>query len=85
MPRPRRSKIEIIADVLSALEPGCSNPTRLATEANLAYDRLSKLLEELERRGLVRRGAGEVCMTREGARFLSEYRRWRSFLDAFGL
>lgn len=74
-----------MADVLSALESKCTNPTRLATEANLAYDRLAKLLDEMERRGLVRRDLGEVCITREGLKFLEEYRRWRSFLEAFGL
>ncbi|MCI4465359.1 MAG: transcriptional regulator [Thermoproteus sp.] len=84
MPRPKRSRIEIIADVLSALETGCVNQTRLAAEANLAYDRLAKLLDELESRGLVTRGP-DVCITREGLRFLGEYRRWRSFLDTFGL
>ncbi|MEZ0248381.1 MAG: winged helix-turn-helix domain-containing protein [Thermoproteus sp.] len=84
MPKRKRSKIEIIADVLTALETRCSNPTRLAAEANMAYDRLAKLLEELEARGLVKRD-GEVCITKEGAKFLEEYRRWRGFLEAFGL
>ncbi|MEL9991410.1 MAG: winged helix-turn-helix domain-containing protein [Thermoproteus sp.] len=85
MPKRKRSKIEIIADVLAALETKCSNPTRLAAEANLAYDRLARLLDELEARRLVRRDVGEVCITKEGVRFLEEYRRWRGFLEAFGL
>lgn len=74
-----------MADVLSALELKCLNPTRLATEANLAYDRLAKLLDDMEKRGLVKRELGEVCITKEGLRFLEEYKRWRSFLEAFGL
>ncbi|MFB6490948.1 MAG: winged helix-turn-helix domain-containing protein [Thermoproteus sp. AZ2] len=77
--------MEITADVLAVLEKGCINPTRLAAEANLAYDRLAKLLEALKSRGLVELSPGEVCISRRGLEFLAEYRRWRSFLESFGL
>lgn len=53
MGRAKRSRAEIVLDILEALARGPQPPTRLATAANLPYDRLAAILEELERAGLV--------------------------------
>ncbi|ACB39876.1 winged helix-turn-helix domain-containing protein [Pyrobaculum neutrophilum] len=85
MARKRRTRLEIIADILAVLSTGCRPPTRLATEANLAYDRMAKIMESLVEKGLVREDAGVYCITQEGHRLLEAYRQWRNFLDAVGI
>lgn len=86
MPRKkRRSRLEILVDILQVLSTGCRNPTRLATEANLAYDRMAKLVDTLVEKGLVKKDAEGLCITPEGYRFLESYSQWRRLLDALGL
>lgn len=79
-------------DVLSALAAeGPMPPTRLATAANLPYDRLQAILESLEARGLVRvfaHGDGRARLaeiTPEGRKALAELRRVRGLLRDLGL
>lgn len=89
---PRRSRVDIVIDVLSALAvEGPMPPTRLATAANLPYDRLQGILESLESKGLVRvsvHGEGRARIaeiTPEGRRALAELRRVRRLLRDLGL
>ena len=85
MPKPRRSKLEIVADILAVLERGCKKPTHIATEANLAYDRMAKILEALKARGLVVEKSAELCITHDGLKFLEEYKKWKRLLDTLGI
>jgi predicted transcriptional regulator len=85
MPRRRRSRLEIVADILQIFASGCKPPTRVATEANLAYDRMVKIVETLMERGVVKEDGGLLCITPKGLKFLNAYRQWRGFLDALGL
>lgn len=85
MARKRRTRLEIIADILEILSTGCRPPTRLATEANLAYDRMMKIVEALIERDLVKEDAGVFCITQNGHKFLEAYRQWRYFLDTLGI
>ncbi|MEB3851004.1 MAG: hypothetical protein LRS49_00280 [Desulfurococcales archaeon] len=86
----RRSRVDIVVDVLSALaDRGPMPPTRLATASNLPYDRLRPILEALEARGLVRLssmgGRRLVELTPEGLRALEELRRVSGLLRDLGL
>ncbi len=88
----RRSRVDIVIDVLSALAAeGPVPPTRLATAANLSYDRLQGILENLEAKGLVRvieHGEGRARLaeiTPEGRKALAELRRVRRLLRDLGL
>lgn len=88
----KRSRIEIIYDILDALSEEPTTPTRLATLANMPYDRLQPMLEELESKGLVSlehdRGnprARVVVITAKGRLLLDELRRVRKVLRDFGL
>ncbi len=88
--RKKRSRIEIIMDVLEALARHGDEPaSRVAMRANLAYDRLSKILEDLASRGLVERvndGDRVVYrLTERGYALLNELRRLRRLLRDFGL
>ncbi|GBF09250.1 hypothetical protein apy_09750 [Aeropyrum pernix] len=85
----RRSRVEIIIDVLEALQAeGPMTPTRLATVANMPYDRLQTVLEPLVAKGLVRvRDMGrskQVEITREGVRALHDLKRVRRLLSDLG-
>jgi predicted transcriptional regulator len=84
MPRKRR-RLEIVADILQTLSAGCKPPTRVATKANLAYDRMVKIVETLMERGVVKEDGGLLFITPERAELLNAYRQRRGFLDALGL
>jgi len=87
----RRSKLSIIIDVLEYLqsEDGESPATRIAQATGLAYDRLVKLLEELNEKGLVEVETGErarrVRITRKGLSVLQRLRDMRKFLEDLGI
>ncbi len=88
----KRSKMEIVYDILEALSEEPTTPTRLATVANLPYDRLQPLLAELESKGVVRTvenpsnpRSRTVYVTDKGLQLLAELRRLRRVLRDFGL
>ena len=74
-----------MADILQTLLAGYEPPTRVATEANLAYDRIVKIVETLMERGVVKEDSGLLCIAPEGVKLLNAYRQWRGFLDVLGL
>ncbi|MEM1758747.1 MAG: winged helix-turn-helix domain-containing protein [Acidilobaceae archaeon] len=87
----RRSKISIIVDVLTFIidEGGDTLATRVAQATGLAYDRLIRLLEELNEKGLVKIDTGErvrrVAITKKGLTLLSKLRELKEFLEDLGL
>jgi predicted transcriptional regulator len=86
----RRSKLQILADILEALaQSGEMNISQLLTAANLSYDRLSKYLSELEANNLVvvERQSLEVKIkpTSKGLSFLQEYKKIKEIAVAFGI
>ncbi len=84
----KRSRLSIIIDVLSYLseEGGEAPATRIAQATGLAYDRLVKLLEELNEKGVVAMEAGErVRLTRKGLVLLQRLRDLREFLEDLGI
>jgi len=74
-----------VADVLQTLSAGCKPPARVATEANLAYDRMVKIVETLMERGVVKEDGDLLCITPEGLKLLNAYRQRRRFPDDLGL
>lgn len=85
MARKRRSRLEIIVDILQVLSKGCKKPTHIAMEANLAYDRMAKIIKALAERGFVTNKGSEICITPEGLRFLEAYSQWKWLLDTLGI
>lgn len=89
--KPRRSKLAIIMDILSYLqeEGGEAPATRVAQATGLAYDRLVKLLEELNEKGIVvvkvEERARRVIITRKGALLLQKLRDIKEFLEDLGV
>ena len=84
---PRRSRVEMVADVLEAVASHPGAPaTRLATYANMPYDRFSRLLRELMGKGLVEEDPlGGYRLTGKGRMLLAELRRLRRLLEDMGL
>lgn len=83
----RRGRLRLIADVLETVAAHEGEPaTRLATLANMAYDRFARLAAELEEKGLIERlPGGGYRLTEKGRSLLRELRRLRRLLDDLGL
>lgn len=87
MPKPKRNKLEIYNDILSAIKlelyEGEAKPTRVQSKSNLAYDKLTRYLGELEGRALITQGP--LTITEKGADFLQDYDRIKGFLEEMGV
>lgn len=57
LPKPKRNKMEIYNDILSAinleLTNGEAKPTKVQSHSNLAYDKLVRYLNELEGKKMI--------------------------------
>lgn len=87
----RRSKLDIIEDILSVLHsrPEGIPANRLATAANLSYDRLSNIIRELDQKNIVKTKRVDnkliISITDNGRKLLEEIRRFRKLLEDFGI
>ena len=87
----RRSKASIIYEVLSVMvrNGGEASTSQISLEANLAYDRMMRLLEELEEKGLVaiyeNRGRKMVAITDKGRELYKHLAYVRRILSDFGI
>ncbi len=86
---PRRTRIEILIDILEAINkhPG-QPPTRIALYTNMAYNRLAPILAKLEQRGIIEQANDEqrgYRLTEKGQTLLRELRRLSKVLRDFGL
>lgn len=87
MPKPKRNKMEIYNDILSAIKVELTNgeakPTRVQVLSNLAYDKLARYLDELESRQMIVKSPLKI--TDKGHDFLQDYRRIHSFVLEMGV
>ena len=87
MPKPKRNKLEIYNDILSAIKleltDGEAKPTRIQVKSNLAYDKLMRYLGELEGKLMITQNP--LMITEKGRDFLQDYDRIRDFLDEMGV
>ncbi len=81
----KRTKRETLIDMLNILAVKPLKPTHLLYKANLSHSRMKKLLDELEKNGLVVREEGQVSITAKGRKFLLEYTKAQELFDSFGL
>jgi predicted transcriptional regulator len=87
----RRSKIDIIADMLSSIREknGKLKPTHLMYKSNLSHGQMKGYLEELLDKELVQRVISNnyeyVILTDKGYEFLAKLREMEKFEEAFGL
>ena len=87
MPKPKRNKMEIYNDILSAiaqeLTDGEAKPTRVQILSNLAYDKLVRYLNELEGKNMIMQDP--LGITERGRDFLQDYDRIKDFVLAMGV
>lgn len=70
----RRSKIEIIADILTAARSEAKK-TEIVYRTNLNFARIQRYLPFLEKRGLITNSGAVYKTTEKGEEFLHEYER----------
>jgi predicted transcriptional regulator len=85
-----RSKGRIFADILRAVqEDDKAITTHILYKSNLSHDRLTKYLQNLEERGLLKRTEERdktfYEITDKGRHFLTEFQRMEAFVSGFGL
>jgi len=70
----KRSRFEIIYDILSCLERGSSTKTRLMYAANLDWRNFSRYASYLEEEGLIAYNGGCYTITEKGRTLLNKLR-----------
>ena len=79
--------MEIYNDVLIAIKleliSGEARPTRVQSLSNLAYDKLTRYLSELEDRQMITQNP--LGITEKGRDFLQDYDRIKDFLSEMGV
>jgi predicted transcriptional regulator len=89
LPKPKRNKMEIYNDILSAINSELTNgngeakPTRVQSLSNLAYDKLVRYLSELEIKKMIIQDPLQI--TEKGRDFLQDYDRIKGFLYNMGI
>ena len=85
MVKERRSKIQIFFDIVTAVIDDAQNnesvsPTRIQTKCNTSYDKLTKYLEEMEKRGMVEKEKS-ITVTEKGMEFHKDYSRINELIN----
>jgi predicted transcriptional regulator len=79
--------MEIYNDILTAIRlemtRGGATPTRIQPLSNLAYDKLTRYLDELEGRMMITKSP--LGITDRGRDFLQDYDRIKDFLQEMGV
>ncbi len=87
----RRSKLEIVGDILNAIQAkgGTIKPTHLLYNSNLSHERMKLYVEELEGKGLIEekevKDKKMFSITDKGFEFLASFRKVKEMEDAFGI
>jgi len=79
MAKERRSKTQIFFDIVCAIIYDSQNnetisPTRIQFKCNTSYDKLTKYLEEMEKKGMVKKD-DSIQITEVGMQFHNDYTR----------
>ncbi|MBI4454246.1 hypothetical protein HY636_06390 [Candidatus Woesearchaeota archaeon] len=91
MPQQRRSRIDIINDILEAIQRkgGKIKPTHLMYKANLSHKLMTSYLEELMSKELVQEISEKqyryLIITDEGYKFIEKFKQMKEFKESFGL
>jgi len=87
----RRTKIEIIHDILSAIQKkrGKIKPTHLLYKSNLSYKKMLEYVNELINKGMMDeeelKGKKMYTITEKGASYIQEFKKIKEFSESFGL
>jgi predicted transcriptional regulator len=87
----RRAKIEIIFDILKAIQDkgGIIKPTHLLYKSNLSHQKMTLYVNELIAKGFIKTDLNNqnkvFTITSQGINYIQEYKRIKAFSDSFGL
>jgi predicted transcriptional regulator len=85
---PRRDKLKIYGDLLSALNAETKNErivlSRIQIQMNVPFDRLKMYLTELRGLGLIQ-DENSFKLTEKGKEYLREYKKVLEFIKRMGL
>ena len=81
----RRTKTQIFFDVITAIIDDTQNnelvsPTRIQVKCNASYDKLTKYLEEMERREMIEKEKS-ITITEKGMEFHKDYSRINELIN----
>ena len=85
----RRSKLEIIYDILKAIEEkgGAIKPTHLLYKSNLSHVKMKEYITELSGKEMLTETADPkvYVLTDTGRKFIVQYKQMKEFSESFGL
>ena len=86
----RRDRVRIYADILENIHYLNSSGKRptitgIQTKVNVPFVRFIEYVEDLEKKGLLKKIETEISLTEKGIQYLNEYRKVREFLEKFGM
>lgn len=86
----RRSKIEIINDILTAIQDkgGRIKPTHLLYKSNLSHKKMMDYVRDLIGKGMMEeesRNGKYYIITDKGRRYVLEFKKIKEFSESFGL
>ena len=81
----RRTKTQIFFEVITAVIDDAQNnesvsPTRIQIKCNTSYDKLTKYLEEMEKKGMVEKEKS-IAITDKGMEFHKDYSRINELIN----
>ena len=59
--------------------------TGIQTKVNVPFVRFKEYVEDLEKKGLLKKIETEILLTKKGIQYLNDYRKVREFLEKFGM
>ncbi len=87
----RRSRIEIIFDMLSSVRDKGNKikPTHLLYKSNLSHKKMKEYVEDLLKNNMIQERVIKdkkfFEITEKGLKFIAEYKKIKEFSDSFGL
>ena len=86
----RRSKIEIINDILTAIQEkgGKIKPTHLLYKSNLSHEKMKQYVEDLINKKMVEEELVDgkyYIITNKGRKYIDEFKKIKEFSESFGL
>ena len=85
MVKERRAKTQIFFDIITAVIDDTQNnesvsPTRIQFKCNTSYDKLTKYLEEMEKKGMLEKEKS-ITITEIGMEFHKDYSRINELIN----
>jgi predicted transcriptional regulator len=89
MIKSKRESLQVIHDILKAIQIGKTKPTHIMYKANLSHQMLEQYLKELISKALITEQTNPkgktYLLTDKGSGYLKEYKLITGFMESYGL